>query len=236
MIELKAYGLEEFKKVLNISKRMWDERKEELLEYFKIFFKYRIEMKGRSYQFIIEEQYCEYEPLPKKSKMPELKKFYAEETDRIVAEKPLNSGSNVAREIMATNNKFNHKEETAATYVRQYLKVNYEISHKEWCKVNYETFSYDRISEEQKAYLFELFNKHVNSIVVVDILSDIEMGYVSKDQCYDCIRPYYLNALSDFKLKYGFRPYKAGYLMKNAISELEDEQNEINNNIQPFEF
>lgn len=37
MIELKTYTLKEIKKVLYISKRQWDERKEELLEYWKLF-------------------------------------------------------------------------------------------------------------------------------------------------------------------------------------------------------
>lgn len=37
MIELKEYSLTELKEVLGISKRQWEERKEELLNYLKFF-------------------------------------------------------------------------------------------------------------------------------------------------------------------------------------------------------
>ena len=55
MIECKTYNLTEFKNVLKIPKRQWEERKEELLEYLKLFFDYEITLKGRSYCITIKE-------------------------------------------------------------------------------------------------------------------------------------------------------------------------------------
>jgi hypothetical protein len=81
MIELKSYTLAELKSVLHISKRQWEERKEELLEYMKLFFDYEISLKGRSYIFTIKEQYSDYEPLPRKIKSKEVAEFYEDETD-----------------------------------------------------------------------------------------------------------------------------------------------------------
>ena len=49
LIECKIYTLAELKEVLKISKRQWEERKEEVLEYMKVFFDYEITLKGRSY-------------------------------------------------------------------------------------------------------------------------------------------------------------------------------------------
>jgi hypothetical protein len=105
LIECKTYSLNELKTTLGISKRQWDERKEELLEYLKLFFNYEIIITGRSYSFIIKEQYSEYEPLPRKTRVPEIKAFYAQEVDHILLYKPRNTGSNLAREIVSKNNK-----------------------------------------------------------------------------------------------------------------------------------
>lgn len=90
-------------------------------------------MKGRSYQFIIKEQYSEYEPLLRKTKLPEIMSFYAQETDHILKYKLRNTGANLAREITDNNNQFNHMASTAAQYIRSYLKANYKVTDKEQC-------------------------------------------------------------------------------------------------------
>lgn len=53
-IECKSYNLTELKTVLKISKRQWEDRKEELLEYLKLFFDYEITMNGRGYNIVIK--------------------------------------------------------------------------------------------------------------------------------------------------------------------------------------
>lgn len=55
MIECKKYSLTELKDILKISKRAWETRKEEVLDYLKMFFNYEIEYKGRNTYFIIKE-------------------------------------------------------------------------------------------------------------------------------------------------------------------------------------
>lgn len=42
-----------------------------------------IKGKGIPHTISIKQQYSEYEPLPRKSKMPEIKAFYEEETDNL---------------------------------------------------------------------------------------------------------------------------------------------------------
>lgn len=217
MIECKTYTLTEFKKILNITKWQWEERKEELFEWLKVFFDYDIKPKGRSYQFIIKEQYCEYEPLPRKSKVPEMRAFYENEADHILKYKPRNTGANIAREINAYNNKYEHAEGTIANYIRPYLKANYAINEKEWCYIDYTTFTYNVIPEEQLKYLKTQFEKYLSSSTTADIIADVEAGYITKDEGYNNLKRHYNDAINAFQDKYGFRPYKAGELHKCAF-------------------
>lgn len=216
LIECKIYSLTELKKILKISKRQWEERKEEVLDYMKIFFDYEITLKGRSYQFNIKEQYCEYEPLPRKTKSPEIQAFYAQETDHIVQYKKRNTGSNIAREIVSKNNKYNHAISTATHYICPYLKKNYEVGEREWCEINYENFSYDKISEEQLVFLNNQFKKYFDSEIIANAIADQEAGYTTKEEAYEKLKAHYNDAMNAFKNKYGFRPYKAGELVKKA--------------------
>ena len=216
MLEQRIYTLTELKKVLKISKRQWEERKEELLEYMKIFFDYEITIQGRGYCFVIKEQYAEYEPLPRKAKLPEMRAFYEEETDHIIQYKPCNTGLNIAREIVDKNNKYNHALNTATHYIRPYLKKNYTIGEREWCKINYENYSYDKITEEELQFLKLQFEKYLSSGVVADAIADQEAGHVTKTEVYDRLKNRYDLAMTAFKDKYGFRPYKAGELIKKA--------------------
>lgn len=55
MIELKTYSLLELRKALKIPEKQWERRKDDLLEYFKLFFDYSYSFKGRSYVFDIKE-------------------------------------------------------------------------------------------------------------------------------------------------------------------------------------
>lgn len=216
MIECKTYNLTELKKVLNITKWQWEERKEELLEYMKLYFDYEIILKGRSYQFHIKEQYQEYEPMPRKTKAPEIKAFYEQEAEHILTYKPRNTGANLAREIIDKNNKYNHAVGTAANYIKPFLKMNYEVGEREWCQINYNTYSYDKITKEQLDLLNNLFNKYLSSKVVADAIADQEAGYTTKEEAYECLKTHYNDAMLAFKEKYGFRPYKAGELIRKA--------------------
>lgn len=216
MIECKTYSLTELKNVLKISKRQWEERKEELLEHMKLFFDYEITLKGRSYCFHIKEQYAEYEPLPRKADRETIMAFYAKEVDHILLYKPRNTGANLAREIVHYNNQQNHKETTAANYIRPYLKANYTVHDKEWCMINYDTYSYDVITPEELKFLNQQFTLHLSSATIANAIADAEAGYATKEEVYTYLKGSYDKAIEAFKLKFGFRPYKAGELKKNA--------------------
>lgn len=218
-IECKTYTLTDLKKVLKISKRQWEERKEEVLKYMKFFFDYEITLKGRSYQFHIKKQYCDYVPLVKKKDMAEMTAFYEQETDHIITYKPRNTGSNIAREIAAFNNKYEHAEGTIANYIRPVLKRNYAIGEREWCEIDYEHFTYNPIDEQQLKFLKEQFKKYLSSDNIADAIGDVEAGYITQDEAYKRLKTHYNDAMLAFKQKYGFRPYKAGELIKKAWIE-----------------
>lgn len=214
MIECKLYTLSELRNALNIPVRQWERRRDDLLEYFKLFFDYDYIFEGHAYTFNIKEQYCEYEPIPRKTKFKEISDFYAKETDSILAYKPRNTGANVAREICNINNQYDHKPTTAANYIRPYIKKNYLIQDKEWCRIDYNNNTYNVISPEQLKFLKSLFEKYLSTSKVADAIGDFESGYASKEQAFDKLHTGYNEAISDFKKRYGFRPYKAGELHK----------------------
>ena len=55
ILELIEYSLSELKKKLHISERQWNEQQSRSFRIFKIvFFDYEIQMRGRSYIFIIK--------------------------------------------------------------------------------------------------------------------------------------------------------------------------------------
>lgn len=214
LIECKIYTLSEFKDCLGITKHMWETRKDEVLDWLKLYFDYEIISQGRGYKVQVKKQYMEYDQLPRKSKVPEIQAFYEAETDHILQYKPRNTGANIAREIEAKNNKFNHKDGTIAHYVRPYLKKNYYVDDKEWCSINYAHFTYDKITDEELKYLNQQFNKYLSSTQTAAIIADAEAGYSTKDEAYAKLRGCYDNAMRAFKDKYGFRPYKAGVLRR----------------------
>ena len=164
------------------------------------------------------EQYAEYEPLPRKGKAKEINDFYEKETDRIVERNPWNTGSNIAREIVSTKNKYDHAEGTAANYVRPILKNNYNVSlEKEWRKPNYEMFMYEALSEEELNYLKEMFNKYMGKkdADLANIIAAQEAGYCTKEEAFDTVKGWYNGAMDAFVEKYGYRPIKVGKYEKN---------------------
>jgi hypothetical protein len=60
--------------------------------------------------------------LPRKTALKEIKAFYSEKTDDLININPWNTGANIARQIIAKDNRYDHKEGTAANYVRPILK------------------------------------------------------------------------------------------------------------------
>lgn len=223
MIECKTYLFkEDFCTLLNIPKNQSERKLDELLEWLKVFFDYDfIRGRGTPHIITIKEQYAEYEPLPKKKDVVKMTAFYEDETDHILQYKPLNTGANIAREIGAKNNKYNHAEGTITNYIRPYLKARYEVSDKVWCKVNYELYCYEPISDVELKHLNSLFNKYLSSNITADIIGEVEAGYINKEEGYNKLKGHYNDAMKEFKEQYGFRPYKAGYLKQKAWIEEE---------------
>ena len=213
---MKKYTTKEVQNLLGISKETWKRRKEEILLYLSFFWKYSVREEGRSICYIIEEEYGELAPLPRKSKTKEIQAFYANEADHILTYKPRNTGTNIAREIEHCNNKYEHATGTIANYIRPYLKKNYTVDNRQWCEIDYENFTYNPISDIQLKFLKDQFKKYLTSENIADAIADQEAGYTTKEEAYDCLKGYYTDALNAFKDEYGFRPYKAGELIKNA--------------------
>jgi len=86
---------------------------------------------------------------------------YREATHKVIAEQPLNTGSNIAR-IMCNNVlspafHYKHTEDTAARYVRCSLKEDFVKKMSRWCSIDYNTNEYIPLKNEEFDYLMQLF-------------------------------------------------------------------------------
>lgn len=223
MIELKTYKFSDFCDILKITKNQKERRFDDLLEWLSYFYDYTF-IKGKTpapHLITIHEIYYDYQPLPRKTRVKEIQSFYENKTDTIVKVKPLNSGSNIAREIVATDNKYEHKEGTAACYVRRVLKAKYQVDKRLWCKINYSTNTYEPLTEEDREYLHNCFELYLNS-KTADWLGDVEAGLITKEEMHEKMTISYLKALKEFKKVKGYRPYRAGYLESKTVWEIQE--------------
>lgn len=227
LIEInKKYSLNEVKAELGITKRAWDTRREEVLEYLKDFFDYEINYEGREKYFICYEILGEYIPLPRKTKKADLDKFYKDETIAIVEKQPLNTGTNIARIIIKSNNKFDHAELTAARYVRPVIKDEYEKTNIQWCKLDRDRNIYYPLTEEQNIFLqdecFQQWNSDKTKNEMLEVYKEQLEQYISghigrKDFCAamgEFTLTKFEYATKKFELKYGFRPMPVPTLVK----------------------
>lgn len=210
-----TYSTTQLRKELNITKYAWENKRDILLEYFKNFFAYDIVKDGRNTGYVIKKIYQEYEPLPKNS--IEISKYYAEKTHEVVKDFPYNTGSNVARQIISKNNKYLHKEGTAANYVRPILKSDYTKSvTRRWHKLNKETNIYELVQGEELDYLIKLFKDNNFSSSIEDIVAAYDAGEVEQEDIGKLVFGCYNDILEEFKFKYGYRPMKlCEYIEKN---------------------
>lgn len=219
---MKEYKIKEIQKLLNISVDTWKRRREEIIsEYLPQFWSFEIKQQGRMMIFQVLEEYAPLEPLPRKGKKPEVIQFYTQKTEAIVEVKPHNTGSNISREIFATDNKYNHAERTIANYVRPILKENYTVAEKIWAETDYANYEYCPLNQEQLEYLKDKFRLYLgqNSMMIADALADHESGFILASEAIERMSKPYNNAMDDFIARYGFRPIKVGKYERNAIDK-----------------
>ena len=212
------YSNKDVQEKLGVSPVTWKRRYDEILEYLRLYWDYELIQEGRSNVFVVNEEFAPLEKLPRKTKSVEMKEFYREQTDRIVQVNPWNSGANIARQIISKDNKYDHKEGTATNYVRPILKEEDTVSEdRKWMRLEYSTFRYVELSEEEVEYLKELFTKHLGKASIADIIASEEAGYISKEAAYGKIKGSYNDAMEEFMERYGFRPIKIGKYEKSAF-------------------
>lgn len=222
-------SLTEVKRYFKITKHAWETRKEEFLEYLKNFYEYSINTEGRSTYFIFTKQYAEYIPFPSKRDAEKIKAYYSIKTEEIVKEKPWNTGSCIARNIIdeEKNNIYKHKEDTAARYVRDILKEEgyiHPFGDSQWMRLAPNRLEYIPLTEDQKEYLSKLFYSYTQegrSAQEMEKFAEYKSGYITeielKQFLFNHINYSYESIMSQFKNEYGFRPQKVKYLDKHPI-------------------
>lgn len=222
MLECKDYSLTEFKQLLKISKRQWEERKDDLLEHLKYYFDYEIIPNGRKCIVRINQQYDEYEPLPRKTKMKEINSFYYQKTKEEVKKSPWNSGSNIARNIIYNDdNMFNHAESTMVNHIRPIIKSNFLSPNADgqWMKISEDRLGYEELTEEQKNFFNKLLGDNVGQKeAIMKIIGELQSGYITRTQAKEKMlnisEKGYFYLMSAFKNEYGFMPVYVKYLQE----------------------
>lgn len=131
MIELKTYDFkQEFCPLIGITKYQMDRRKNDLLNWLKFFFNYKI-TGGSPITIAIYEQYEEYQPMPRKVDYEEEKKKKEEDykTFTIAALgtnfKP-NSKSKIARDAIDNFGRFRYNHNNIKAVVERYVKKPFD--------------------------------------------------------------------------------------------------------------
>lgn len=209
-IELKTYELKkEFLPLLNISCRVWDRRKEELLNWFKDYFDFEIIDNKKPFKILIKEIYGEYQPLPRKTydvqkltkeKIEDYKNFTIQ---ALGTEFRPNSRCKIARDAidMFGEDKYGHTSEAAV--VRRYVKKPFdEYGETNDNKVWVNCITYKPLSEEHKAiWLSILAQEHIGADEAACAFYRAAQGEdISKE------KGYFKKAIARFKDQYGYTP------------------------------
>lgn len=224
MLELnKEYNSGEFYKAAEIPRRAWETRKEDVLQHIRTFYNIISYRSGKCIIYkpiaILKEP---YEPLPTKRNAEKMKAFYREQTHKIVDGDPWNTGSNVARRIVAENNKYEHAESTAAAHVRPIIKEDYYREDSQWMRCNYTLNRYESLTDTQVEYLKDCFSKAFSKedkqMSAINAYADMKAGYISKEEAgekaLDSIGQIFDAAMARFYEKYGFRPLRVSKLVE----------------------
>lgn len=223
MLELgKKYTTTEFYQAANISKRAWETRREDVLNHIGTFYEFTIIPSGRYIIYhitgILKEPYTN---LPTKRDMEKIKAFYKEKTHNIVDNDPWNTGANVARRIVADDNKFNHAPATAANYVRPVIREDYHREETRWMRCNYILNRYEALTEEQEEYLKECFSKFSDKAILehnINLYAEMRSGYLTpeeaSEQMLSNVGCMFDKAMSQFMIKYDFRPIRVSKLVE----------------------
>lgn len=237
MIEVnKEYSTEEFKAALGISKRAWDTRREEILEYCEDFFRFDIKIKGRAKTYVVKEIYAEFEPLPRKTKSAEKSRFYLAQASERIEEQPLNTSSNLGRIIFQQNNKYDVSETTITKTLRPLINLNYDKTNYQWCKLDRDINEYIPLTDEQGEYLIQCLSssyKEDYKNIVLEQNAALVNAYFNREisrkefdaQAGQMLIDHYTYSMNLFKGKYGFWPVRVPTLVrKNDELKISEEE------------
>lgn len=216
MIELNKPYTNKFiaEQLLNVKPNTFSAKKKKYLEYLKQYYDYEI---TNTNKIILRK---ELKPFKTKMQAREQVKanqteIYREWTHKIIQFKPLNSGSNIAREIDQSPMKpiEKHEQRTIENYVRPILKEDFEVINKKWCKIDYSTNTYEPLTAEELQFLYSLFKSKELSKDIMEVTAQYKAGNISKQEFQARVgtaaEKTYDKIINEFKKKFKFRPIKA---------------------------
>lgn len=196
------------KEVFNITGNTFSKKKQLYLNHLSEYFKWHQEKT----KYILDEEIKPYESLKEKNAKEKKMEYYKERTNKIIADEPYNSGSNVARNIQQ-NNKYNVQTDTVSRYVRTILKGFYISFDSRWSRPSEDNLHYIPLTDEELNYLKMLFqSKNNNNELKYSYCAEYEAGNITKAEFLELLGQAvlvdYNEIMTAFKDKYGYRPIK----------------------------
>lgn len=236
MLEIgKTYTTAQFKEELNITKYVWENRKQDLFDHLAMFYKIQIDGLGRTTTYTILEQYGEYEPLPRKGNRQANNKIYQEAIIEIVKNNSLQTYTSMASQasLFPKVKELEHKVRTQQSYASTNAKemfgtykepggtVGTVDTKRVWCQKIGDHYV-EMPLEEIKAFtqLFTNSKEDINE-ELLDVMDAREQGLITEQEMEKVSSKImfgaYLEARQDFVMKYGYYPVKVSRYMLNAF-------------------
>lgn len=194
--------------LFKITPKSFSNNREKFLNHLSLYFEWSLTTKGN---YILLKELQPFETPREKNNKEKKMQYYKERTDKIIAEEPYNSGSNVARNIQV-NNKYNMQEDTVARYVRKVLRTFYTSVDDRWSRPSDDGLHYIPLTQEELTFLRELFKTKGNNELNYKYCAEYQAGNISRQEFLELLGDNVLNdynmIMSLFKDKYGYRPIK----------------------------
>lgn len=203
--------------------------KQKYLQHLSLYYEYQI---TDTKKIILKRQLQPFETLMdvREKTKDKQTQVYRDLTHKIIDVKPLNSGSNIAREIYDSPLKpyKYHQEKTIANYIRPVLKEDFKVISKKWCRIDYGDHDYVALTQEQLNFLESVFFDVEIDGQLLEVAADRECGNIGddeyKERVGELVGTKYNKAMKSFQRKFGFRPYKVSNWKEKTLKEKEEDR------------
>ena len=225
----KTYTTKQMKSLFGVSDSTWSHNRNKLLDNFKQYYVYECSYEGRATFYHILEKLGDYNKPLRKNDSAKRDEIYTKEIVKVIKEDRVQTAKNVSR-IIKDNPpivQLNHKEgtvyENTRLRMREMFGTQYGcfgtmggITEKIWCGLDKNTNKYFPMEDWQYEKFHSMVKKKRENDDVIkqeeELFSDYHNDLISIEELDKRISRInleaFLEAQTEFKIEYGFRPIK----------------------------